>query len=103
MAVARQKWTEGLQPVVKRRRTPHGNVRRRTATLSVPFIRVSSLTTCRSAANATVVFERTTAARSRGLRPAASRHGTTHARTGAAFGCCNGRLDAVVAGCAASA
>ena len=55
--------------MVKRRRTPHGNVLRRTATLSVPFIRVSSLTTCRSAANATVVFERTTAARAAGFGP----------------------------------
>jgi hypothetical protein len=50
------------------------------------------LTTCRSAANAKVAVKRNTAARSRGRQPAASRHQPTSARTGVAFGCCNGRL-----------
>jgi hypothetical protein len=48
---------------------------------------------CRSAANAKVAFERTTAARSRGRTPAASRHWIAYERTGVAFGCCNGLLD----------
>ena len=48
-----------------------------------------SRTTWRSAANANVAFERTTAARSRGRPPAASRHAVTSTQIGVAFGSCN--------------
>jgi hypothetical protein len=44
------------------------------------------------AANAEVACERSTAARSRGHQPAASRHRIAFARIGLAFGCCNGLL-----------
>jgi hypothetical protein len=50
-------------------------------------------TTCRSAVNAKVAFERSTAARSRARQRAASRHTPTITRTGVAFGRCNGGLD----------
>ena len=50
------------------------------------------LTFCRSAVNAERTRDRTTAARSRGRQPAASRHEPTLERAAQAFSRCNGLL-----------